>query len=1061
MIKTFFNLALIFSFCVSAFAQTIQVSGTVTDSGTGVPIPGVNVSVGGTNTGVVTDFDGNYEIAVAQDGMLIFSYVGFESQEISVDGRTSISISLKSSTSELDEVVLVGYGTQKKSDLVGAISSVKGDELVLSTAPSVGQVLQGRAAGLQITQNSAQPGGGLDIVIRGAASINASNQPLVVVDGFPLDENNFGQPSNGNRYSGGTQGILNSFNPNDIESIEVLKDASATAIYGARAANGVILITTKKGVEGDVQVSYSGSYSYQAYNDEDYDVFKLKEWKQLRNEAAFENWAFQNRVFPYSDRTLEEAIADPVNGVEFRRYYSDENIRNSGPGTDWLGLVTRDGGIQQHNLSLRGGSAKTKYFLSGNIFENKGIIKKSAFDRVSLRFNLDQEVNDYLKLGLNLTKSKINNNNSQLSTRELSQSGIDGFENSGIIRAAIQQGPQIEAIDEDGNYPLNPDSAVEPNPFSLLNITDQGTVDRTLANFYLELKPIDQILFRAQYGVDQGFSDRRSYLPTSIYAGALENGRADIANQKKNDDLVDLTLTYDDIYADKHQLTVLLGFSRQKFRSEGSSATASNFITDAFLANNLGTGANRPIVSSFNGEYGFISYFTRLNYIFDDKYIFTGTLRRDGASVFAENNRYGFFPSAAIGWKISEESFMEPLRETLSQLKLRVSYGETGNSSGLTGNAFAALRAGPAYLGPDESVLTGVFPFRLANPDLKWETTTETNLGLDFGLWNNRVYGSLEFYYREVSDLLQSKPINSYNAVGQVLANVGTTEGKGFEFTLNSNNISTQNFKWKSIFTFSTYKNNWKERAPDFKPAVYQSDTDPIRARYSYIADGIMQVGEEVPAQPDLFPGMIKIKDLNGFERDDAGNPAVDENGRFLRTGAPDGIIDEADIVLLGSTDPDVTAGLANIITYKNFELNLQFNGMFGRQITDLTDFSYGVSAYGVAVNGRNALRSVNERWTPENPSTTRPASHFGFSRYGSGDFFLQDAWFIRLQYASLSYRLPQEWFGNLLNSAALRLDGTNLFVITPYKGIDPETDAYTAAYPNVRTFTLGLDIKF
>ncbi|MCR9228641.1 MAG: hypothetical protein NXH90_14585 [Flavobacteriaceae bacterium] len=305
------------------------------------------------------------------------------------------------------------------------------------------------------------------------------------------------------------------------------------------------------------------------------------------------------------------------------------------------------------------------------------------------------------------------------------------------------------------------------------------------------------------------------------------------------------------------------------------------------------------------------------------------------------------------------------------------------------------------------------------------------------------------------------KPINSYNEINSVWANVGRTQSKGFELTLSSDIIRSEDVLWRSTLTYSQYRDRWKERAEDFRPAVYENDTDPIRARYTYISDGIMQADEIVEAQPDLFPGQIKIKDVNGFSRDADGNPEVDENGRFIRTGAPDGRIDEADIVLMGSTDPDFIAGFASTLRYKNFQLNFNFNGMFGRQIIDQTDFTYGVTAVGVATNGRNALRNVLNRWTPENPSTTRPASHFGYTQYGSGDFFLQDAWFIRLQNVSLSYNLPKKWFGSAINSAAIRLDGQNLFVITPYDGIDPETDAYTAAYPNVRSYTLGLDLKF
>tara|TARA_R110002033_G_scaffold160593_1_gene196978 strand:+ start:10198 stop:13464 length:3267 start_codon:yes stop_codon:yes gene_type:complete len=1034
--------------------QQTTITGKITDEA-GIPLPGASILVKGTTIGAVTTFDGDYSIAVLDGATtLVFSYLGFVKQEIIINGRSIIDVVMLADNTSLDEVVVVGYGTQRKKDIAGAISTVKTEELVLSSSPSIGDVLRGKVSGLQITQNSAQPGGGLDIQIRGAGSINASNAPLIVVDGFPITD--FQQPGTGNRYDGGTQSILNSFNPNDIESISVLKDASATSIYGARAANGVILLTTKKGAAGKVQVDYSSSYSYQAYNDS-FDILSLPEWMQLRNDAALENWKFLNRVTPYSSgnvssRTLEEAIANPVNGVAFTRFYSDAQINNAGQGTNWLNLVTRDGSTQQHNLSLKGGTESTKYYLSGNLYKQDGVLKNSAFDRASLRFNLDQKINDYLNVGMNLTMSRINNQNSQL--------GGGQYENSGLIRSALQYGPQIQAIDEFGNYPINPDNAQEPNPYSLLTITDQGVIDRTLTNFFMEIKPLPGLVARLQAGIDQGYTSRNTYLPRTTLWGALENGKATIANEKKNDKLFDFTLNYSKIINEDHNFNFLIGYSRQTYKSESASSGNSDFITDAFLWNNINAGAGTKVIASSKNEDNWVSYFGRINYVFKDRYILTSTIRRDGSSVFSKNNRFAIFPSFAVGWDIAGEPFIKNISDNISQLKIRVGYGETGNAD-IGSNAFAAYYAQPAYLNPDESILIGVFPSRLENPDLKWETTKETNIGLDFEFFKGRLSGSVEVYNKEISDLLQLKPINSYNEINTVWANIGSTQSRGIELTLNTVNIDAENFKWNSTLTFSKFKDRWKERAADWKPAIYQNVDDPIRAQYSYLSDGVMQIGEVVPAQPELFPGQIKVKDVNGFSRDGSGNPIVDENGRFIATGEPDGKIDEADIVLLGSSDPDFIAGFSNIISYKNFELRLHFNGMFGRQIIDPTDVALGVSADGVWQNGRNALRTIYDRWTPENPTNTRPASHYGYTQYSSGDFFFQDAWFIRLQNLSFAYKIPSKWIGKIIDRADIRLDAQNLFVITPYNGVDPETDAYVAAYPNVKTYTIGIDLKF
>lgn len=1042
----------------------IVIKGVVLDE-LGQPMIGVTIVPKGSSRGATTDFDGTFTIVVPSNTQaLVFSYVGYDNKEVLIANQTNIKVSLEPVSKTLNEVVIVGYGTQKKKNVLGAISSVKGESLTLSSAPSVLTGLQGKVAGLQITQNSAQPGGGFNIQIRGAGSINASNQPLVVVDGFPITD--FGQPSTGNRYDGGTQGILNSFNPNDIESIEVLKDASSTAIYGARAANGVILITTKKGKEGEVRVDYSGSYSYQKYNDS-YDVLDLKEWMQLRNDSSRERWEFENRVYPYSSRTLEEANADPVNGVPYKRIYSDEQIRNAGKGTDWLSLVTRDGMVQQNNLSLRGGTKSTKYFLSGNLFDQQGVIKNAGIKRTSLHFSLDQKITDYISLGMNLTKSRIKNQNSQLGGQFNKETGqeVSQFENSGIIRSAIQQSPNIAAIDEFGKYPINPLSSQEPNPYSLLTISDEGLVDRTLTNFYAEIKPIAGLTARFQAGFDQGNSSRNTYLPRTTLYGEKENGKASINTGKKDDDLFDFTLNYTKKIGNDNNFSLLVGYSRQTYRLETSSLGNSNFITDSFLWNNMNAGAGTKVTASSKHENNFISYFSRFNYSYKDKYILTSTIRRDGASVFAKNNKYGLFPSIAVGWDVAQESFLKSIPDYISQFKFRFGYGQTGNAdittTEIAGSAFGAFYAQPAYLNPDESILIGVLPSRLENPDLKWETTTEKNFGLDFEILNRRVSGSFEVYDRVVSDLLNLKPINSYHEVNQVWANIGKTQSKGVELTVTTVNVDRPDFKWKSTLAYSKFKTKWKERAPDWKPSVYMSYNDPVRAQYSQIADGIMQIGEVVPAQPDLLPGQIKIKDVNGFVRDNAGNPVTDANGIFLRTGAADGKIDEADTVLLGSADPDFVMGLSNTIIWKNFQLNFQFNGMFGRKIIDQTDVTYGVSADGVAQFGRNATTAIYDRWTPDNPTNTRPSSNYGYTQYGSGDFFLQNASFVRLQSVSLSYNFPKKWIGKFMQSAAIRLDGQNLFTITKYDGVDPETDGYAAAYPNVKTYTVGVDLKF
>jgi len=1040
----------LFILVLQAHAQERTVTGSVTSKEDQQGLPGVSVLVKGTTRGTTTNINGTYSLAVpAGSTTLVFSFIGYTTQEIPINNQTVLNIALVQDNAALDEVVVVGYGTQRKRDLTGAISSVKAADLVVNNgSASIGHMLKGKAAGLMIRENSAQPGGGLDILIRGAGSVNASNAPLIVVDGFPISD--LQQPDNGGRYQAGTQSILNSFNPNDIESIEVLKDASATSIYGSRAANGVILITTKRGKEGKAAVQYSSSFSYQNYNNP-FKVLPLNEWMQVRNEAAWEQWNFDNNVYPYGTRTLAEAQANPVNG-DFRKLYTQNAIDNVGIGTDWIGLVTRDGTIQQHNLSVSGGSKATRFLLSGNYYDHNGVIKNSGLQRYTMRANVDQDINKYIKLGISLTASRINNDNSQL--------GGNQYENSGIIRAALQMGPHIKPIDENGNYPVNPLLALQPNPASLLTITDQGRVERMLMNSFLDIMPVQDLTIRLKAGMDRGLTKRWNYLPKTTIHGALEYGKASIAETDKDDYLLEATANYSKTLASSHTFNVLAGVSEQKFITDYNSMGSANFISDAFLWNNLGAGSSTRTVGSSRQENMIASYFGRLNYNFKDRYLFTFTVRTDGASVFARNNKWGTFPSASIGWNIAEEPFFKTISTAVSQLKLRASHGKTGNAS-IGSNAFAAYYAYPAWLTGNDAIDIGVSLSRLENPDLKWETTTETNLGLDYSFFNGRIDGSLEVYNKVISDLLAWKSINSYQPINTVMANIGETQSKGFELTVNTRNLQSGSFEWRTTFAFSKFKDTWRKRADDWKPAVYESENDPIRAVYSRLSDGIMQIGEEVPSQPELKPGMIKIKDIDGYQRDASGNPMVDENGRFIRTGAADGIIDDADTRLIGTTDPSLIAGITNIIQYKGFSLNFDFNGLFGRKMSDPNYTTYGVSAAGIYTYGYNALSTVKDRWTPENPSTTQPSSFYGWSPYGGGDFFLQKAWFVRLQNVSLGYNLPKKWLGNVFQDARLNVNAQNLFVITPYTGVDPETDAYTAAYPNVKTYTMGINFTF
>lgn len=1031
--------------------QTIVVKGYVHDT-KGEPVIGAGIQVVGSKIATITDIDGKFSLTVPSGSSLLVSYIGFVTKE--VKANASLDVTLSEDNHSLDEVVVVGYGNMKKRDLTGAISSVKGSEVALAGVASAAHALAGKAAGLYVRQNSAQPGGGLDILVRGAGSVNANNDPLYVVDGFPIAK--IDQPQGVNdRMNPGTQGVLNFLNPNDIERVEVLKDASATAIYGARAANGVVIITTKRGAEGKPQVDYSYNYSFQKYSD-NYDMLSLQEWMVEKNKSTWEYWVWENGVGPWGGKSLEAAIRSPKGGLSYTQPYTEAQIAAAGAGTNWLDLITRNGQVQEHNLSLRGGSKATQYMLSLNYFDNQGIIRNSGMTRYTLKTNIDQKFLDIFKLGLNLTLTRIDNANTQL--------GGERWEKSGMIRAAVQMGPNIKAFDPvTGTYPINPLLGTQPNPYSLLNNIDESRTDRLLGNIFLEATPIQGLSLKLNAGIDRTSLFRGTYEPKTTLWGHNTNGNADVYNNDNNQYLLEATASYTRTFKDIHKLLLLAGTSYEQFEFKNSRAGNNDFLTDAFGYHNLDAGAGQKRVGSGYSKNNMESYFFRANYILKDRYYLTATMRADGASVFAKNHKWGYFPSVALGWTMSEEPFMKDLH-WLSMLKWRLSWGQTGNSD-IGTNAFTSYAAHAAFNKENNSQVMGVYRSRLANPDLKWETTTEWNLGLDMGFLNNRILASVEFYHKVVSDLLNYKPLNAYQEITRVMANVGKTQSTGVELTINTKNIDSRNFKWSTDFTFTAYKDRWKERTPDWKPGVYERVDDPIRPIYTRLADHILQIGEQVPdAQPLLRPGELVIKDINGYRRDANKQPIVDENGRFVLTGEPDGLIDDADNVLLGSQDPSWLAGITNTFKYKDFDLNIQLNGMFGRRMQDPTEMAYGLGGGDLARYGYNALRKIKNRWTWDNPSTTQPTSFNGWgNNYTSGDWYYQRAWFIRLTNISFGWTLPKAWIARtkVLSRVRLSLSANNLFCITPYKGLDPETDYYAASYPNARTYSMGINVTF
>ena len=1026
-----------------------KVHGVVKDVN-GEPIIGANVVVkGNPSNGTITDLNGNFDLSVTSNTTLQVSYIGYNTQELFVGKKTDFNIVLKEDTELLDEVVVVGYGTMKKKDLTGAVASVKMDDAPVGTVSTISHALAGKAAGLQVNTISAQPGSGSTFRIRGAASVNAGNDPLIIIDGFPVSPTDDSKIQTGKYDSGSSDNILASINPNDIESIEVLKDASSTAIYGARAGNGVIIITTKKGKTGAPKVTYSGTASVQTMAAK-YEMLSVKDFMIQSNRYALEEWRRSNGIGVYGGKSEAEAA------TPYTPYYTDAEIANPAYDTDWFKEITRTGFQTQHNLSVNGGTEMTKYLISGNFFKQNGVVKNNDMDRYTARVNVEQKVSKYVNLGVNMTLSRNTTNNVPL--------GAGQNENASIMVAAAQFSPILPVRDEEGEYVLNSQAAFLPNPVSLLEITDKTVKERMLGTAYVEIKPIEELTLKGNFGIDRNYQKHSVYMPKTTLYGQKTGGQANIAQYDKSDYLMELTANYSKRFGD-HNLNALVGYSFQRFTDESLSAGNSQFLIDGFLYNNLGAGAYpKPSVGSSASKSEMASFFGRINYSYKDRYLLTATMRADGASNFAKNNRWGYFPSVALGWRFTEEEFMQPLTSVLSNGKLRVSFGQTGNSN-IGNRAISYYSTGNNNeFGGTEQV--GVYLSQMGNVDLKWETTTEWNVGVDLGFFKNRLNVTAEYFHKVVSDLLSERSLLGFQEVSTIAANIGETQSQGFELTINSTNFNTKNFGWNTDFTFSLYRDKWKTRDESWKPSAYSVYDSPIRYQYGYLSDGLIQPGETVDWMPGAIPGQVKIKDINGYVYNEDGSVKVDQHGIPLKSGKPDGKLDDADKVIYGSSDPGYLLGLNNTFRWKNFDLNIYFYGQFDL----LNSGSYkdlwltGASGMTGIVNmyrGYNMPVSAKDVWTSDNQSAVRPGYFQDKSTWGIGDYYLQKSWFVRCRNITLGYTIPVNQGRNILSNVRVYFDVNNPFTITPYDGLDLETDNSVWAYPNVRSFSLGVDITF
>ena len=1020
-----FNISAFTPAPVQAMEQGIPISGKVL-SAEGEILMGVNVIEKGTNNGTTTDFDGNFEITVSDsEAVLVFSYIGFEAQEISVGEQRELNVQLEGSSRGLSEIVLIGYGGQRRSDLTGAISSIKSEELQDVAVTTFEQALQGRAAGVQVTQATGAPGGETNIRIRGTSSVNASSEPLYVIDGMLVN-------SNGNEVAAGARGPrigpLAAINPNDIESIEILKDASATAIYGSRGANGVVLITTKKGKTG------AGSINFNAY----YGVQQVSKKLDLMNASQFAG-----------------LVNDAQTNIGRNPVYV--NPSNLGEGTDWQEELFRLAPISDYQLTFSGGDEKTSYSLSGGYFNQDGIIIGSDFERFTFRTNLERDINDRLKVGSNFSYAKINSNGVLTGA---------GSINQGVISNALQINPILPVYNPNtpGGYTYEHDRKEGiANPVAEALEYDAVTnTSRLLGNVFAEYDIIENLSFKTSFGIDEVTTKASTFGPNFLRQSESSNGEASITDLKALTWLNENTITFNHSFNETDRLNAVVGFTMQEFKNESLFALAFDFPDGRTGYHNLSAAQNPQNPTNSESEWSLISYLARINYTLSDRYLFTLSGRADGSSKFAQGNKYGYFPSGAFAWRVINEPFMQE-SELFSDLKLRLSYGITGNQSIGPYNSLALIAPfgeGVFNSGGESTVFFGQEPTSYPNRDLKWETTRQANIGLDASLWDGRISLAADFYDKKTSDLLLGTPIPFTTGFQTTLLNIGNVTNKGFDFELNAS-IFSGDFSWDASGNISVNRNEITNLSRDEDIRLLTGGSIlregyPIGTFEGYVFEGIFQSDEEASSGARLRgetpqAGDRRYRDISGPE------------------GTPDGFIDEFDRTVLGTAQADFAWGLSNDFSFKNFSLNVFFQGSQGNEMVNMN------TLYLENLNGQqNVLAKAGlNRWTPENPSNLYPranANDVFNSAFSSR--FVEDASYLRLKNITLGYELPADVINKAgLNRLRIFGSATNLFTITDYSGYDPEGNAYAGTtnlvgidsgiYPMARTYTIGLNLGF
>jgi len=1012
-----------------AIANQLPISGTVTDQATGLALEGVSVLVKGTTKGTYTTASGLFKIDVLNaNSVLQFSIVGYQSKEITVGENTNLQVGLLSLSQSLNDVVVIGYGTKKRKDLTTAISSVTAKDIAALPVADAAQALQGKVSGVTITQNSGAPGGtgGTGIRIRGISSISQGNNPLIVVDGYPLPDQN-------------ADNVLNSFGTGDIESIDVLKDAAAASIYGVRASNGVIIVTTKRGRAGKTSLTvdmYAGIQNAWSLPT----MLNAKEYAILNSEARI---ASGLPVLP--------KLADA--GAIESQY---------GEGTDWLDEVFRRAAMRSVNITASGGSEKAQYLFSAGYFKQDGILYNTDIERFNLRFNGDVKVTDKIKIG------------NSLSLNKLTERGADTYSAfNSVILLALTSPPTVKPRNDDGTYAGgngSTDGFNEPNPIYQLEVPNNTfTKYRITGNIYAEITLLKGLKFKSVFGADFNYQENRNFSPATPSSGGRPILFTGYFTQKGlyPDYLAEYTLTYDKTFG-KHKFNVLGGYTYQENKYSFVNASRGNGVFNPVIPvlnsqvltvtdiSQIGNAAEDGINQRF------ISYIGRLNYDFDDRGSFGISVRRDGSSNFAPKNKFAVFPSFSASWRLSNEPFLES-SAWVDDLKVRASFGYTGNPN-VPGNIFLqAINQSFQYTFGNSvgsgGIVNATAPSRSFNPDIRWEKNEQLNVGIDGSVFNNRVGFSVDVYQRRSKDLILSVAFPFISGTFEPIPyNTGTLQNRGIDLSLNGNIVSSRNFRWNANAIVSTYQNKVislglsAPRDNGFARiqggSLRTSLNLPIDYFYGFVTDGIFQSQAEIAKSAvqtagsdpttSTAPGDFKFKDLNN-----------------------DGVINNDDRTNIGNANPTFTYGLTNNITIKNFEITLFLQGSQGNKVLNFTRWytEGGVS------NG-NYSNKVIERWTGPGTSNTMPRLILNDPNQNArvSDRFVEDASYLRLKNIRIAYGLPAKWAETMkVKNAQFYATAQNLFTVTNYTGLDPEVGGGVdiGFYPQARTLLLGVNVEF